>query len=430
MPRLLYTALLYLLTPVILARLWLRGRQAPAYRRRIAERFGWIPDMAEGKPLLWVHAVSVGETLAAVPLVKALRDRYPDKRILVTTMTPTGSERVRAALGSEVEHVYAPYDFPGAVARFLRRTRPEALIIMETELWPNTVAACRRRDIPVLLANARLSEKSAKGYRRLGGLTRQLLSSLHCVAAQADADGERFVALGLPRERLTVTGNIKFDLELSQELRERAQQLQSRWRGEHNPRPIWLAASTHAGEEQEILAANKQLLASFPNLLLVLVPRHPERFDEVFSLCRRQGLATARHSLGELPEGQQVLLGDTMGELLAFYGACDVAFVGGSLQPVGGHSLIEPAAWCKPVLSGPHLFNFAEVRERLLAAHALVICNDGQALAKAVATCFESPEQARQLGERAWQVAEASRGALPRLLAAVEALIERRPGSP
>lgn len=430
MPRPLYTSLLYLLTPLILLRLWLRGRKAPAYRRRIRERFGWIPRLPADRPVFWVHAVSVGETLAAVPLVKALQRQYPGHRILVTTMTPTGSDRVRAVFGDSVAHVYAPYDLPGAVRRFLGRTQPELLIVMETELWPNIVAACERRGIPVLLANARLSDKSAHGYARLGGLTRTMLARLAAVAAQAEPDGLRFCRLGLPEDRLVITGNIKFDLDIGNELQQRAGVLRKEWQRGESPRPVWLAASTHAGEDEIVLTAHRALLEHFPDLLLVLVPRHPERFDPVFELCRREGFAVARRSQADFSADCQVLLGDTMGELLAFYGACDIAFVGGSLVPNGGHSLIEPAAWRKPVLSGPHLFNFAEVTSQLQAADALLLCEDFGRIATAVGRLLRNPEEARQRGEWAWRVAESNRGALQRLLGVVNDLIERRTGSP
>lgn len=428
MPRLLYSSFLYVLTPFILLRLWLRGRRAPAYRRRIRERFGWIEALPADRPVLWVHAVSVGETLAAVPMIKALQKDYPAHRVVVTTMTPTGSERVRAAFGDEVIHVYAPYDLPGAVRRFLNRVHPQLLIVMETELWPNIVAACARREIPVVLANARLSEKSARGYARLGELTRSMLGRLSAVAAQAGADGERFCELGLPRDRLVITGNIKFDISLSHTMRVEAQAVRDSWQAADLARPVWLAASTHEGEDEVVLATHRQLLAEFPDALLVLVPRHPERFERVFELCQQQDFAVARRSHKASPVGCQVLLGDTMGELLTFYGACDIAFVGGSLVPSGGHSLIEPAAWGKPVLAGPHLFNFAEVSSQLAAADALWLCNDAGELTESVGRLMRDAVEAQQRGTRARGVVESNRGALQRLLAVVTGFIDRRRG--
>lgn len=421
--RLLYSLLLYLLLPAILLRLCWRAGRAPAYARRWGERFGRVTPLSGPAPgpVIWVHAVSVGETLAALPLIRRLQAAQPQARILVTTTTPTGSARVRAALGDGVAHCYAPYDFPHAVHRFLDRVQPALLILMETELWPNLLHGCARRKIPVVLANARLSARSAAGYGRVAALTRPMLAALTSVAAQTRADGERFLALGLAPEKLHVTGNLKFDLELDAALRERALQLRAAWRG--GARPIWLAASTHAGEDEIVLAAHRQLLAVQPDALLVLVPRHPERFARVHALCIDQGFRTLRQSAGQpLAADTQVLLGDTMGELLAFCGAADLVFVGGSLVPVGGHNLIEPAAWAKPVLAGPHLVNFAEVAAGLQAAGGLRLCADGAALADALVELFDQPERRAAMGEAAHAVAEANRGALARVLALIPPL--------
>ena len=420
--RLLYSLLLYLLSPAILLRLGWRALRAPAYARRWRERFGHVTP--PGRPLVWVHAVSVGETLAAVPLIRRLLRDHPDIRLLVTTTTPTGSERVRAGFGGAVAHCYAPYDFPHAVRRFLDRTRPSLLIVMETELWPNLLHACARRGIPTVLANARLSARSAAGYARVRALTTPMLAGLTRVAAQTGADGERLLALGLAPHRLQVIGNIKFDLELDDGLRRRAGALRAAWGG--SGRPLWLAASTHAGEDAPVLAAHRALLARHPDALLVLVPRHPERFEGVYALCRRAGLETVRHSSGQTPDANtQVLLGDTMGELLAFCGAVDLVFVGGSLVPAGGHNLIEPAAWGRPVLSGPHLFNFSEAAARLDAGGGLRICADGEALAAAVIELLCDPEHRAAMGAAARAVADANRGALDRLLDLIGPLYPR-----
>ncbi len=419
MARTLYSFVLYLLTPLILVRLLWRSLPAPAYRHRWRERFGRVPAIRGDGEVIWVHSVSVGETLAAIPLIEALGERYPGAAIAVTTMTPTGSERVRAVFGDRVYHVYAPYDLPHAIARFLGRLRPRMLIIMETELWPNLIHACRQRHIPVVLANARLSAKSAAGYRRFARLTRPMLESLSVVAAQTRDDGERFLKLGLPVDTLRVTGNIKFDLKLDEQRRALAGELDKRWRGSP-PRPIWLAASTHRGEEAMILAAHRRLLAEYPSLLLVLVPRHPERFDEVASLCREQGFVVVRRSSGESPgPDHQVLLGDTMGELPVFFGACDLAFVGGSLVPVGGHNMIEPAAWGVPVVSGPHLFNFAEASKLLADNGGMKVCADPQALVGEVGHWLGDAGARRAAGVAAREVAEANRGALARLLGVI-----------
>ncbi|AFU99414.1 lipid IV(A) 3-deoxy-D-manno-octulosonic acid transferase [Simiduia agarivorans] len=419
MARLLYTLTLYLALPFIALRLLWRARKAPAYARRWSERFaagGALPT----EPCIWVHAVSVGETLAALDMIRRLQAEYPDKPLLVTTTTPTGSERVRAALGDSVHHVYLPYDLPDHWWRFFRRLRPRVLIVMETELWPNLVAAASRRHIPVLLANARLSARSARGYARFSALTRPMLQRLACVAAQQQADADRFVALGLPASRLRVTGSIKFDLHLPEALRAQAQALHQAWVPADGK--LWLAASTHEGEDAICLAAHRLASGQIPGLRLLLVPRHPERFGKVTSLAAEQGFRTVRRS--EYGGGDfEVMVGDTMGELLAFYGACDFAFVGGSLVPRGGHNMIEPAAWARPVISGPHLFNFSEVARLLEQAQALTLAENSEQLAEVLVSWCEQPALAMQKGQAALQVADANRGALDRLLAEIKRLL-------
>ncbi len=417
--RLLYSLLLYLLLPAVLLRLCWRARRAPDYARRRGERFGWVAPLSG--PVIWVHAVSVGETLAAAPLIRHLRTHHPHATLLVTTTTPTGSQRVRALFGTGVAHCYAPYDFPDAVARFLRRVQPALLVIMETELWPNLLHACAARGIPVVLANARLSARSARGYAKVKLLTAPMLRVLTRVAAQTSVDGQRLLALGLAPDKLRITGNLKFDLDLSPELRARAAALHTAWAGS-GPRPVWLAASTHAGEDEPILAAHAEILRVLPAALLVLVPRHPERFAAVEVACRRAGFTTRRRSeAGVVAPETQVLLGDTMGELLMFCGAADVVFVGGSLVPVGGHNLIEPAAWGRPVLAGPHLFNFAEAAALLLNAGGLRVCSAAE-LASAVIELLTEPDHRATIGAAARAVAEANRGALARLAAVIEPL--------
>ncbi len=360
-------------------------------------------------------------------MIRALTARYPDVQLVVTTMTPTGSERVRAAFGDQVHHVYAPYDLPGSVGRFLDRTHPRLAVLMETELWPNTLAACRHRGIPVILANARLSSRSAQGYRRFAPLTRDMLRGLAVVAAQTSEDGRRLVALGLPAEHLTVTGNIKFDVEIDAARRARAAELANQWRG-GTGRPVWLVASTHRGEDGVVLDAFERVLLRHPDTLLVLVPRHPERFDEVAALCRQRGYRLERRGTGVPPGADcQILLGDTMGELPDFFGACDLAFVAGSLVDVGGHNLIEPAAWGVPVLSGPSLFNFSEVARLLLESGGLIVCEGPRAIADTVTELLEDGERRRAMGDGALAVAEANRGAMARLLAVIDRV--RSPGT-
>lgn len=417
--RFIYSVVFYLITPLIILRLVIRGLAAPNYRKRWGQRFGFFTPSESSKETIWLHAVSVGETLAAVPLVKALQEKYPERRLLITCMTPTGSERITAAFGDSVDHSYAPYDTPGAVARFLKRVQPKMLIIMETELWPNTVAACYKRQIPVILANGRLSEKSARGYARVSKLSGPMVAQLSAVAAQHGDDGGRFTALGLPAEKLHITGNIKFDLELNAQIRLSAEALRQQWDGT-NQRPILLAASTHRGEDEIILQAFSLIKQSVNNALLVLVPRHPERFNQVGDLCLDAGYSLARRSNNDSTDNADILLGDTMGELMTFFGACDIAFVGGSLVANGGHNMIEPAAWGKPTLSGLSVFNFAEVSRLLAEAGGLSLVEDAAALAESVIVLMKNPEQAQQMGLSAQQVAEANRGALERLLAVID----------
>ena len=420
--RLAYTVLFYLFTPLIALKLLWRALRAPAYAQRWGERWGFIDQQPEAETLIWLHAVSVGESVAAMPLVAAMRARYPQARIFITCMTPTGSQRIRAATGDDpaIGHSYAPYDSPTAIARFLRRTAPQLLIIMETELWPNTIAACAARDIPVVLANARLSARSAQGYGRLPLLVRPMLAQLSCVAAQTDADAARFSALGVGQAALQVTGNIKFDLELDAAVRDRADHLRRRWRGP-NDRPIWLVASTHAGEDSIVLAALTLIKRHIPDLLLVLTPRHPERFGSVAADCAQAGFTLHRLSQSESPAASvDILLGDTMGELMAYYGTCDIAFVGGSLVPVGGHNMIEPAAWGRPILCGPEVHNFAEVARLLEAAGAMVYCAAEQTLAAEVIALVQDDRRREAMGAAALVVATANRGALARLLQALD----------
>lgn len=417
----LYTLLFYLLLPLIFLRLLWRSRLAPAYRRRIGERFGFFAAPALRAPI-WVHAVSVGETIAAAPMIRALRQRHPECDIVVTTMTPTGSERVRALFGDDVFHVYAPYDVPDCIGRFLRRVRPRLLIIVETELWPNTVFACRARGIPTLLANARLSAKSARGYARVGALTRPMLRALDRVVAQNAEDGERFVELGLPRDRLLVSGSIKFDIAIDESLRRAALAEREHWGVRQ--RLVWIAASTHDGEDAALLDAHRRLREHHPDALLVLVPRHPERFDAVAALIEQWGMACARRSRKEpVALETAVLLGDTMGELLLLLGCADIAFVGGSLIPRGGHNTLEPAAWGLPILTGDSDFNFREISALLQRAGALAAVADADALARELALLAGDGGERHRRGQRAAAVVAANRGALERLLAAIDGVL-------
>ena len=426
MARALYSLLFYILMPLVLLRLLYRARLAPAYRQRWAERFGWVERRSAERPGIWVHAVSVGETLAALPMLRALLLRYPEHQLIVTTTTPTGSERVRVALADElaagrVLHCYAPYDLPCVLAPFLKRMRPELAIIMETELWPNTVAACHKRKIPVLVANARLSARSARGYGRFSALMKPMLQRLTLVAAQHQDDADRFQSLGLNQLQTRVTGNIKFDLTLDAEMRNKAAAIRQRWSPVGGERLVWLAASTHQGEDEQLLQAFAQLRQRHPDVLLVLVPRHPERFDAVTQLVEGEGYQVQRHSTGgAVAAATQVVVADTMGELMALLGASDLCFMGGTLVDNGGHNFIEPAAWAVPQISGPSLFNFAEVSRLLLAAGALEVADNSDELAVKVASLCEDLGKRQAMGTAGLAVAEANRGALERLLDAID----------
>lgn len=316
--RRVYTLISVLALPAIVARLWWRGRRLPGYRQRMGERFGFIRLQRDERPLAWVHAVSVGETIAAAPIVKFLLARG-DVQVLVTNMTPTGAARAREMFGASVQHSYMPYDIPCLLKRFLRRVQPSLLLIMETELWPNTVYTCHEHQVPVVLLNARLSEKSARGYGHFAGLTEEMLQKLATVAVQAPADARRFRELGLPERACEITGSIKFDLSLSHELVEQAASLKQTWSAK-GQRPIWIAASTHPGEEELILDAFGQVKHTYPHALLVLVPRHPDRFDQVGRLCDAAGYSWIRRSDGSVPDAvTHIILGDTMGEMLLLY---------------------------------------------------------------------------------------------------------------
>jgi 3-deoxy-D-manno-octulosonic-acid transferase len=387
--------------------------RAPAYWQRWLERFGFFPPLPVQQSL-WIHAVSMGEVQAAVPLIKALQNQFPS--ILVTTMTPTGSQRVREIFGNSVLHVYLPYDLPGAVSRFLNRSQPRLLILMETELWPNLLFTCKQRQIPVILANARLSAQSATGYQRIAGLTREMLNSVAAIAAQTELDAKRFINLGVAKKKVHVTGSIKFDSRLPVNFSEKAEALRRQWGIE---RPVWIAASTHEGEEQIVLNTFNQLKQHINNLLLLLVPRHPERFNRIADLCQQQGFIIARRSKGIVNTKTEIYLGDTMGDLPLLYAACDVAFVGGSLVPIGGHNLLEPAAVGLPVIVGPYTFECEEICRRILEAGAAQRVNDTKQLVQAVKMYLTDTKLQMETGEKGRLFVQRNRGALERLLAII-----------
>jgi 3-deoxy-D-manno-octulosonic-acid transferase len=420
--RYLYSALLYLLQPILLLRLLWRGRREPGYRQRIGERYGWIDSSGADHPAIWVHAVSLGETQAAAPMVEALLREHPGHRLVVTSTTPTGSGRVQALFGERVLHCYAPWDLPGSVARFLRRIKPRLLVLMETELWPNTIHQCHQAGCRVVLANARLSQRSADGYARVPSLTRAMLGKLDRVACQSAADGERLVALGLPARALEVTGSIKFDVTFDASQREDARQLRSACRS--GERPVLLAASTHRGEDELVLDAFDQLRAYRDDALLMLIPRHPQRVADVEALCRARSWRVVRRSSGRSPGcDHDVVLGDTVGELAVLQSAATIAVIGGSLVPEGGHNPLEAAAWGVPLVCGPHMENFSAICGQLVEAGAMIQVTSGE-LAPIICDLSRDSTRRESMGAAGLQVVEANRGALARLLALIESELE------
>jgi 3-deoxy-D-manno-octulosonic-acid transferase len=416
MPRAIYSLLLRLALPFILLQLWWSGRGDPRLRANWRQRLGLVETSPE--PVIWVHAVSVGETIAAAPLVERLLQRYPRATILMTAMTATGTARVQALFGNRVRRAFSPYDTPGAVRRFLDRARPLALIVMETELWPNMVSLTARRGVPVLLVNARLSERSARRYQRIPALLGPVLGDIRWIAAQATEDAQRFLCIGARPGSVTVTGSVKFDIQVEAELRAAAGVLRTALGAE---RPVWIAASTHVGEDQQLLAAHRQLLRQHPDALLVLVPRHPERFEPVAAMVATAGLRCVRRSRQREATlaSAQVYLGDTMGELMLLYGAADLAFVGGSLIERGGHNPLEPAAWGLPVLAGPHVFNFEVIYDALAAGQGLITTRDSDELARQLLRLVADRAEATRLGLNALAVVETNRGALDRVVAGI-----------
>lgn len=411
--RHIYSLIFFLALPVILLRLCWRGLRAPAYFKRWSERFGLPATAAPDHSVIWIHAVSVGEVEACRPLVKGLQTHYPDHQILITTMTPTGSARVKALFHEQVLHCYLPYDLPFAVKRFLKFYRPVMGILMETELWPNLIAGCRRASVPLIMANARLSERSARGYQRIRQLTREMFDGLTLVATQTQTDRERFRRLGMPADKVHAVGNLKFELSLPASLTEQAEATRAMW----GNRPVWIAASTHEGEEEQILNAARRVRSAVPNVLLILVPRHPERFDRVAALSRRSGYRTLRRSEGKpCSSAVEVLVVDTMGELPVFYGCSDLALIGGSLIPHGGHNLLEPAALGRAVITGPHYFNFAEVTRQFIDHGAAVEVADKEALADKVIELFGNPQQRALMGEAGLDLIARNQGASKRLI--------------
>jgi len=419
--RILYNLLTYILLLPYAGYWFVRGIANRSYWNKVYQRLGaGYPQLEQ---CIWVHAVSVGEVVAAVPLIRALLLHYPERPLLVSTVTPTGAARVAATFGADVHHAYIPFEMPQAIDNFFASVNPEMALVLETEIWPNLYRGCGVRDIPLVLVSARISPKSVRNYRRLVPLFRETLSHGIIIAAQTEADAERFLSLGAAPERTRITGNIKFDIQLPPDLAERGRSVREELFGD---RPVWIAASTHEGEEAVVLEAHRKLLERFPGLLLILVPRHPQRFAAVRDLIDKQALSVvARTEARPCEVSTAVFLGDTMGEMTLFYAASDVAFVGGSLTPIGGHNLLEPAALGIPLVSGPHVFNAQEIADMFIETGACRLAEDAEQLADAVGELLSDRDKAKERGELGRRILERNRGALERLLEMIDPLLPR-----
>ncbi len=418
--RFLYTLLFYVALPFIMLRLLWRARKNPGYAKHISQRLGFFSKAIEQNGI-WIHAVSMGETIAATPLIKALQKQYPNIPIVITNTTPTGAERANINFGDSVTQLYFPYDVPCVLQRFLAAVKPRCLIMIETELWPNLFHCCAQKNVPVFIANARLSARSAKGYQRISALIKPMLQCVTSMAVQTQAEAERFIKLGLAADRIQVTGSIKFDLEIAADLFERSKQLRAQL---GNDRPVWIAASTHEGEEEKVLEAFAEVKKQIPNILLMLVPRHPERFGRVADLCKQRNYKIVlRSEKINCNNETDIFVGDTLGELLLFYGAADIAFVGGSLVPVGGHNPLEPAAMGVPIIMGPKLFNFLQISEQLQQAGAMLKVENTNELAQQVITLLQNSNKREHMGVAAQQFVAQNRGALAKHLVLIEKIV-------
>ena len=422
----LYSAVLYVLTPVTVYHLIWRGFRFRDYFQRWSERYSSDAGPA-ARVEIWLHAVSLGEVNAAAPVVNALRRERPELRWLITTITPTGSERVRVLWGDSVEHVYLPYDLPGAVQRFLRHYRPQVALVMETELWPNLLFGCRDQGIPVYILNARLSARSLRGYRLLAPLIARVVRTVKRIGAQSEADARHFVALGAQPAAVVETGNLKFDIAAPAGLDEFVRVFRSHL----GARPAWIAASTHEGEEAAVIALHQRLRKRWPELLLLWAPRHPERFPRVAELAQSQGWKVALRRGSAWPgPADEVFVIDTLGELMAFYACADVAFVGGSLQAIGGHNLLEPAAVGTAMVTGPHLHNFVEIARRLREAGALEIRDDPDGVATALEDLLGNTERRAGMAAAGRLLVEQGRGALARTMEMIKTDLPSGSGQP
>ncbi|HSN23420.1 MAG TPA: lipid IV(A) 3-deoxy-D-manno-octulosonic acid transferase, partial [Methylomicrobium sp.] len=417
-----YSLFFYLITPFILLRLLWRSIKMPACRQRWNERFGFYTQKYP-QGVIWFHAVSVGEFEALFPLLKLLQARHPDAELLITTMTATGSGRVKAVFGDTVSHVYLPYDLPDVLVRFMHCFQPRLVVIMETEIWPNLYADCGRRHIPIFLINARLSEKSVRNYRRIPFLIRPALAQVRMIAAQTRKDAERFVEVGAPPESVKVLGNMKFDLQVAEQAIDEGRKLKSTV---FCNRFVWIIASTHKGEETIFLDLYPEIRKKIPEVLMVIVPRHPERFADVRKLCEDRQLNVVMRTSGEhCSAGTDVYIADTMGELKMLYAAADVAFIGGSLIPVGGHNLLEAAAAGVPVMFGPYMANFKEIADGVLARGAALQCHVRQDIVNTVHSLYVNSGQRAAIAQRCRAFLQENRGAIDAIASLIETEISK-----
>ena len=420
MIRFWYSLFFYLVSPIIWIYLLIRAIKAPEYREGFRQRLGFVPQKAR-KGGIVIHCASVGETIAAVPLIEKLISTYPEKVITITSSTPTGKQTVADRFGEKVQSLYLPGDWIGAVNRFFNRVQPELMILMETELWFNLLHACQKRNIPVLLANARLSEKSLKQYLKFPRFSQQLFNMVDCIAAQYAIDESNFKTIGVTDKKLQLVGSIKFDVSIPDALKEQQSNLRKDWA---QGRPVWIAASIHPGEFDTLLSVFKNLLKKIPELLLIAVPRHPEQFENFKTQCRQAELSFVNRSENQSPdESTQVVVGDTMGEMLLFCGVADIAYVGGSLIKRGGHNPLEPIVCGVPVLMGPHIYNFNDIGEKLVEAGLLDLVEDGSELEKQVASRLSDKTALEKQSEACVSFMKSNRGTLERLMSNVSELL-------
>ena len=421
-----YTVLSYLIQPLVLLIMWQRGMKQPDYRKRLAERYACYNGLSAPEPQgIVIHAASVGEVIAATPLIKAIQAQYPTLPITVTTVTPTGSARVKAAFGHSVSHFYLPYDLPDAVNRFLAFVKPKLFIVIETELWPNLIHQIHKKQIPFVIANARLSPRSVKRYGWIKPHLQKMLAEISLILAQDCVSAERYISLGFDAKHLINTGNLKFDLEINERLRKQVRETEQALN--LTARPVWIAGSTHEGEEKMLLEAHQRLLEKHPELVLILVPRHPERFHQVEELIKSLKIPyQLRTQKQPLEADTQVLLGNTMGEMMLLYGLAQIAFVGGSLVKHGGHNPLEPIAFELPVISGIHTFNFPEVFEKLRTVNGVIeIKSSVESIVEAVNYLLEHPELCRRISQAGYDVLKENQGALKRHLALLAPYLEK-----